>query len=125
MKIEDLYFGILLPDFNHRDLQPANLFASTRIRWSIARYIEGINDKKHPLGDMMGSDFDPLHFCFGDTQHRTEYEVLTKFWPPSDDDPLVKIDVYTAYVEPNRDYLMNLVNQISLEEAKRYLKEHY
>lgn len=121
MKIDDLYFGIVLIDFNTKQLKKQNLFGSLRIQRSIATYIYLKNRKK-----LEKEGFDPLQFCFGDTRGRCEYETLfhVSEFPDKDDDKIIKTDVYEMYVKPNADYLMSLVNQISESEAEKWLKNN-
>lgn len=116
MKIGDLYFGYVNFDPNTRKLNHYNLFNSSRVQHSIATW--ATMDETERL------HFDPLHFCFGDTQCRCEYEMLVQYLPSAEDDPTYKVDTYQMYVEPNRDYLLSLVAKISKAEGRRWLKEN-
>jgi len=118
MKIDDLYFGIVLIDFNTKQLTTQNLFDSLRVKRSIAIYVK----QKAELTKR--KDFDPLHFCFGDTQYRCEYETLyhVSEFPDKEGDKIIKTDVYEMYVKPNADYLMSLVESVSEKEAAKWLK---
>lgn len=114
MKIDELYFGYVMFDPNSHELKQYNLFSSLRVQHSIARWAT--------MDEIERSHFDQLHFCFGDTQYRCEYEMLVDSWPVQNEKGLTKVDTYQMYVEPNRDYLLSLVNKISADEGKKWLK---
>lgn len=116
MKIKDLYFGIVLFDPNVREPKQFNLFNSLRVQHSIATWAT--------LSDEEKKDKDQLSFCFGDTRGRCEYEMLVQNWPATKMDKVYKVDTYQLYVEPNRDYLLSLVDKISKTEGKKWLKEN-
>ena len=116
MKIRDLYFGIVLFDFNSKELKQYNLFNSLRVQRSIAIWVTMDEDEKR--------NHDALHFCFGDTQGRCEYEMLVQDWPATKMDKVLKVDTYQMYVEPNRDYLLSLVDKVTKTDAKKWLKEN-
>lgn len=128
-KIEDLYFGVVLCAPNG-GFETANLFDLGGVRLSVAAY------KLAPLATT-----DPLLACFSGVWSRCEYEmVLTDFPTPyvdntDDKDKMErfikwyntnarKFDLYRLYVEPNREYLLSLVDSVSEASARNYLKEY-
>lgn len=125
MKLEELYFGIVRPAFGYgRDeernrLEPANLFASGRVRRSVAMWVtmDDKEKKKHEF----------LSWCFGDTRWRTEYEFIVCPWPYREDDTIdgcgQKVDTYTLYVQPNEKLLRQMVDSVTKSSAQKYLKE--
>lgn len=117
MKMNELYFGYVNFDHNSKTLKQYNLFNSARVMHSVAKWAT--------MDEIERLHFDPLHFCFGDTQARCEYEMLVQPWPNGKNDDIIKVDIYQLYVEPNRDYLLSLVNQISESEGEKWLKENY
>ena len=122
MKINEAYFGVGTRDFNTGEMTFWNLFANGRVKWSVAKYITMTNEMKKTLLS------DPLHFCFGDVQGRCEYEFVVCPWGGLDENDKVvdvgeKVDVFKMYVEPNADYLMKIVDSISVISAKEYLRD--
>ena len=115
MKIDELYFGIKLVDFNTRKLQTYNLF-TPRIKRNVAIYAKD----KSVLANH--SWFEPLSFCFGDMRGRTEYEFYVS--DVVDGKEQSKADAYEMYVKPNEEYLMSLVDSISEYEGKKWLKNN-
>ena len=116
-RIDDLYFGIRRMDFNTDTLVIENLFQSTRVCRSIATWAT--------LPEEIKRQYDVIHFCFGDTRGRVEYEFLARpmiVKEPENPANWHKVDVYKMYVEPNADYLRSLVEQIDEKEGKRWLK---
>lgn len=128
MDINDLYFGVMVSKLSWNsyeercELEKINLFQSSRVMRSVAMYVTMSEEERQD------AIRDPLQWCFGDTRWRTEYEFIVCPWPYKDDDTIDKVgkkmDTYSMYVEPNRDYLMSLVNSVSVASAKRWLKEH-
>lgn len=126
MKLDELYFGVKLHPLswgsrNERNqLKTYNLFDLSRVKESIAIYRTMGPEAKEEL-------MSPLHFCFGDVRGRTEYEFIACPWPYSNDEKVVdngiKVDTFTLYVEPNKDYLMSLVDQVDEKDCKKYLAE--
>lgn len=127
ININRLYFGIKLFPMSHTSkgelngLTTYNLFDFGRVKWSVARWVT-MSDKERK-----GIMSDPLHFCFGDVWGRTEYEFIVCPWPYTSEDTIeksgVKVDTYEMYVKPNADYLMSLVNRVSLTSARAYLRD--
>lgn len=116
MKLMDLYFGYKMVELNG-ELSTKNLFGSMRVLHSIAMY------RTNPNMDLLT---DPFEFCFGDTRSRCEYEFQVCQWPCLDDSnpTLTKVDVYTMYAKPNKDYLMSLVESVSINSCREFLKKY-
>lgn len=125
MKLDDLYFGVVINPMSYTSFKDRNglveynLFDSSRVKWSVATYVKMTAKQKAEIND-------PLAFCFGDTWGRTEWEFIVCPWPYRDEDTIdlvgKKVDVYTMYVKPNAELLMNLVNRVTKTSAKEYLK---
>lgn len=118
-KIDDLYFGIKYWEFNSKKLVETNLFKCGRIKWNLAKYITIKNDEKK---SKMYKIDDPLLFIFGDVWSRCEWEFLVGGL--FNEENVEKQSVYDMYVKPNRDILLSMVDEITLRDAKRYLKEN-
>lgn len=126
MKLDELYFGIKLHSMSYSNraerstLKTYNLFDFSRIKESIAIYRTMSEERKKTLTN-------PLHFCFGDVWSRCEFEFIVCPWPFGDDERVVesgvKVDTYEMYVEPNKDYLMSLVESVDEKDCKKYLSE--
>lgn len=115
--IDDLYFGIMLEDFNAKDdgfLRPANLFNIGRVKWSIAYWITS--------DDKFRKEHDLIRWCFGSVWGRREYEFVVS---PliSNDDRAMKVNTFRMYVEPNAKLLRQMVDSVSVASANRYLAE--
>ena len=127
VNINKLYFGIKLFSLSYANenerttLKTYNLFDFSRVKWSVARYVTMSDKEKKTLLS------DPLHFCFGDVWGRTEFEFMVCPWPYSDKDTIdnsgVKVDTFSLYVKPNEKLLMDMVNSVSIDSAKAYLKK--
>lgn len=117
-KLDDLYFGVTVWDFNSKGPEAINLFGSCRVLASVASYAKMSKEERKKLDD-------PLRYCFGDTWGRVEWEFAFGSPFPKDFSELQKLSVYEAFVEPNRKYLMSLVESVSEEEGKAYLREYY
>lgn len=126
MKLDDLYFGIVLHplSYGYEDekdrLVTYNLFGTARIKWAVARYITMKDEERKKIND-------PLSFCFSDVWGRTEYEFIMCPWPYGDGDKVEavgkKVDIYTMYVEPNAELLMDIVNRVTISSAKKYISD--
>lgn len=118
MKIDDLEFNVMIQDGNWTrgqriKLRKFNVFHSTRVMRSVAMWVAGKVPK----------DRDFLHWCFGDLAYRTEYEVVVSSWPPVENSE-DKFDVYTLYIEPNAKLLREMVDKVSVNSAKNWLKNN-
>lgn len=119
-KLNNLYFGIRLFSLSYnnkseRKLETYNLFDFARVKWSVATYVLMSKNEKQA---MLSS---PLHFCFGDMWGRCEYEMLVRPMVSEEKDEL-KTDIFQMYVEPNKEFLMRMVESISKNSAREYLK---
>lgn len=125
MKLDDLYFGIVMNPMSYtkysdrNNLTTYNIFDSYRVKWSVATYVAMTAKQKAQVSD-------PLTFCFGDTWGRTEWEFIVCPWPYKDEDTIDlvgrKVDVFNMYVKPNAELLMDLVNRVTKTSAKAWLK---
>lgn len=127
MKMEKLYFGVKVYDPNTNKLKTINLFGSQRIRQSVAILVKALNEPKPTANDRfikknVRTPDDMLSFCFADTRGRVEYEMNVS--EPFHSFPLTKVDVWTMYVEPNKDILLDMVGGVSLGSAKKWLSDH-
>lgn len=123
MKIDELYFGIKLFPLSYgsegqrKELKTYNLFDFSRIKWAVARYITMSEEERKTLSS-------PLYFCFGDVWSRAEFEFIVNTWPYSDDEKVsegIKVDIWTMYIEPNKDYLTSLLDSVDKTSAQEYL----
>lgn len=120
MRIDNLYFGIVLVDPNTSKPKVYNLFGSTRIQRSVAVWATMSQAERAEIED-------GVHFCFGDTQGRSEYEF--RICPlntitDSIQEESTKCDPYELYVKPNAHLLMEMVNKISATEGRRWLRDN-
>lgn len=111
LKLKDLYFGCKNFDFNTGKLETRNLFGSTRVLESIAIF----KTNKPTFVEM-----DDFTFCFGDLRRRVEYEFIVADMFKNNTEQ--KVDLFTMYAEPNKDYLMELVARVDEKDCERFLK---
>lgn len=124
-KLRDLYFGVTLfpPDWSgepeRMELTTINIFGSCKVLWSVAKW--ALMDKS----ERRQHDF--LPWCFFDYCGRTEYEFIISPWPYTDGDLVEKVgqkvDVYNMYIRPNEAILRHMVEEVSANSAREYLKE--
>ena len=115
LDLEKAHFGIKMWDMNSGEFRDANLFGSCRVLDSIA-----ILKTRKYVKDRYKDVDDVISFCFGDTRGRVEYEMgISEVF--SDD--VRKTDVYTMYVQPNKNLLYDMVQQISVASCKRWMKK--
>ena len=69
----------------------------------------------------LSGEFDPLGFCFGDLRGHVEYEMQVG---GVFQDKTSKLSLWDMYVVPNADLLMSMVNSVSVESCKEWLKEN-
>lgn len=112
ININDLYFGYKQFDFNTGELRTHNLFGSMRVLTSAALY--------RTKGDKLQLE-DPFSFIFGDTRGRCQYEFVISPWAGDGEEQ--KVDIFSMYVEPNKKYLMSLVDQVSISSCRKLLAE--
>lgn len=115
MNLNKAYFGVTTLENNK--LRTWNLFDNLRVKWSVARYVAMSKEERKNLVS------EPYRFCFGDVWGRCEYECVLLPWPSMNEKKALKVDVFQLYVEPNKDYLMEIVDSISVTSAKQYLRE--
>lgn len=118
-KIDDLYFGIQIIDPNSKKLEIKNLFDFCQNRKSVARYIKEVSKEK-PEKYIIEK---PLMFLFGDVWGRVEYEFNIRE-PFSEKDDGQKISVFDLFVVPNEKILLDMVKQVTLNEANRWLRKN-
>lgn len=111
MKLTDAYFGIKL--IRDGELVDANLFDSIRVLDSITCWKLMSKSTKRTLSS------DLIHFCFGDTMGRYEYEMMVG--PLMRGEPQ-KVDIFQMYVLPNAKLLEDMVKSISVSSAREYKK---
>lgn len=112
LNIDDLYFGYKQFDPNTGELRTHNLFGSIRVLISVALY--------RTKGDKLQLD-DPFSFIFCDTRGRCQYEFVISPWAGDGEEQ--KVDIFSMYVDPNKKYLMSLVDQVSISSCKKFLAE--
>lgn len=129
--LEKAYFGIVLWDFNADEPKVANLFGSIRVLTSVARWRvmdESETGRKNKKYIKEHSSLDGLSFCFGDTRGRVEYEMLCSDVVGSEsvkgNKNVRKLDTWTLYVEPNRELLMEMVENMSITSCRRVLRKY-
>lgn len=124
--LDKLYFGVVLYPLSYgssQDRKPTvyNLFDFGRVKWAVAKYVTMTPENKKKIED-------PAMFCFGSVWGRTEFEFMVCPWPYLEGDKIedcgAKVDVYEMYVKPNIEHLMELVNSVSVNSAKKCLKEN-
>lgn len=112
LNLNDLYFGYKQFDPNTGKLCTHNLFGSIRVLTSVALY--------RTKGDKLQLD-DPFSFIFGDARSRCQYEFVISPWVGLGEEQ--KVDIFSMYVEPNKKYLMSLVDQVSISSCRKFLAE--
>lgn len=116
--INDLYFGVVVEDFNSRNkddfLMTMNLFNSSRVKLSVAHWVTSDDEFK--------KEHNFISWCFCDVRGRCEYEFIVTPFPPTEN--AMKVDTFRMYVEPNAKLLKQMVDSVSVASAKRYLTEY-
>lgn len=113
--IKDLYFGCINYNFNTGRFEEHNLFGSMRVLRAIATYrTHGKELEKSP-------SFNPLMYCFGDLWGHVEYEMMVQ---GIFNDNSVKMSLWDMYVVPNAQLLMEMVNSVSVNSCREWLKSH-
>ena len=113
MKLLDAYFGIKMLNFDG-ELEQHNLFGFVRVLDSVAVW------RTRKLTKRMYQRDNALNFCFGDVRGRVQYEMSVS--PPFKDGKEHKVDVYMMYVEPNKDLLFDMIQKISVNSCREWLK---
>lgn len=117
MKLKDLKFNYMQFDPNTGELTQHNLFDSSRVKYSVARWKTMSPKVKRQIKS------DVLHYCFFDTCGRCEYEFLIEPWSFAKEAKQQKVDIWTMYVEPNADLLVGMVDSVSIASCREYIKE--
>lgn len=127
LNINKAFFGVQLFSLSYssdtkRELKTYNLFDFSSVKFSVAFYITASEKFKKQYIE------NPLHFCFGEVQHASEFEFWIARWGGTTGKEKVKnvaekTDIYDLYVIPNADLLMDIVSRISISSAKKYLSE--
>ena len=118
LKLTDLYFGYKLYKMSYssreeRKIVTYNLFNSSRVLRSVAMWVLMSEDEK--------KKHDALAWCFGDVRGRSEYEFVMS--PLAGGGEPQKVDIWTMYVEPNKELLLDLVSRVTPNSARTYLRE--
>lgn len=114
MKIQELYFGVILPSTNQgASSLPVNLFDLGYIRYYAAKYL--IEKKKENCIIK-----NPVFYIFNDVWCRSEYEFVVRALGGVQE---IKIDLFSLYVIPNRKRLFEMIEECSLNSARQYIRE--
>lgn len=117
VKTNNLYFGVKYRDSLNKQFQTINLFDIPRVKEDIASYI-----KHKEKGDY--SPLSPLYHCFGSVQGRCEWEwVVDDIGTRDMNQTAEKVDIYSMYVEPNAEYLLELVNSLTYKDIKDWIRK--
>lgn len=121
MKITDLYFGAKRMDFNTDKLVTFNIFNHTGVLESVARYVTKKDTDAYYKNK---TDDEILFILFCDYWSRCEYEFLVTPWASADDNKKeVKVDVFEMFIKPNKRVLLDMVNQVTVNSARTWLRE--
>lgn len=118
IKITDLYFGyrnyaMSYSSKNGRQVETSNLFGSARVLRSVALWVLMPEEEKRR--------HDALSWCFMDVRGRAEYEFMMSPWVGSGEEQ--KVDIWTMYVVPNGELLVDLISRVTPTSARAYLRE--
>lgn len=113
----DLYFGVTTYDPFKKELRTWNLFDHYGIKRAVANWVLMSDDRKAEIEN-------PLMYLFGDVWSRTEFECIICPWPFHEEDTIedsgTKVDVFTLYVQPNTDLLLDIVDNVSAKSAREW-----
>lgn len=118
IELTDLYFGYKNYAMSYaggekRELESHNLFQGSRTLQSVAMWVLMPEEEK--------KKHDALSWCFIDVRGRAQYEFMVSPWV-GEGKPQ-RVDIWTMYVEPNKELLLDLVFRVSPDSARAYLKE--
>lgn len=118
IKITDLYFGyrnysMSYSSKNGRQVETSNLFGSARVLRSVALWVLMPEEEKRK--------HDALSWCFMDVRGRAEYEFMMSPWAGGGEEQ--KVDIWTMYVVPNGELLVDLISRVTPNSARVYLRE--
>lgn len=118
-RIQDLYFGVICPDWlvakGGRGV--VNLFDLCGIRYYAARY----RLRESGCGFNRAICGDPLFFVFGDVWSRCEFEFVINSFPEKGEGS--KMSIFDMYVTPNKQLLLNMIDECSEGSARTYIRE--
>lgn len=121
--LEKAYFGVVRFEPNSGEFETFNLFDSIRVQTSVAAWRvmdESPSGRKNKKW-LLDNNHDPLMYCFSDVRGRVEYEMWCQ---GAFDETTHKTDVYQMFVEPNRELLMNMVENMSISSCRRVLRKY-
>lgn len=118
LKLTDLYFGYKLYEMSYtsgeeRKIITYNLFSGSRVLRSVAMWVLMSEEEKR--------SHDPLSWCFMDVRGRAEYEFMMSPWVGGGEEQ--KVDIWTMYVVPNGELLIDLISRVTPNSARTYLRE--
>lgn len=114
MKITDLDFGYMQFDHNTGELTRHNIFSNVSVMRRIAQWVTMPSSCHKAV-------LDPISFCFLDYWSRCQYEFVIKPWEGEGEEQ--KVDIWTMYIVPNKDILLDMINKVSTNSARKWLKE--
>lgn len=123
-KLKDLYYGIYIWDEDNQDRKLINVFSIIPVRDSVALYKVGrLNKVFNPTSGNTLEQW--TRWCFESLHWRAQWEVgfgapflRNGKWSGH------KTDVYTLYIEPNAALLKQMVDEVSVNSCKQWIKEH-
>lgn len=118
ISIDSLYFGYRNYAMSYtsdkgRKIETSNLFGSARVLRSVALWVLMPEEEKRR--------HDPLSWCFSDVRGRAEYEFMMSPWVGGGEEQ--KVDIWTMYVVPNGELLIDLISRVTPTSARAYLRE--
>lgn len=123
LDFNDLKFYVSRPCFDHKKVERWNIFDHFGVKWAVAKYIIMSDKERQRLFEE--GRHSALLWCFGDYWSRTEYEMIISPWPYKNEQELAekatKYDIYTLYIEPNEELLMEMIHSVNKETAKKWL----
>lgn len=114
MKITDLDFGYMQFDPNTGELTRHNIFCNVSVMHRVAEWVT-MSPKSHKV------ILDPISFCFLDYWSCHEYELVVKPWEGKGEEQ--KVDIWTMYIVPNKDILLDMIDKVSANSARKWLRE--
>lgn len=114
MKITDLDFGYMQFDPNTGELTRHNIFSNVSVMRSVAQWVTMSSSRRK-------AGLDPISFCFIDYWSRCQYEFVIKPWVGEGEEQ--KVDIWTMYVVPNKDILFDMIDKVSVNSAREWLRE--
>lgn len=111
MRLEDAEFYALV----ERDglLKPINVFASSDVRWAIARY-KTSKITRERWGDKA------FFYFFNHYWSRSQYELIVQSWPQGRLEE--KVDVYSM-LKINEQLIWDIINKITIKSCREFNKQ--